>query len=136
MISFDESKTTSGPRGWLVPMALKRVIVPVKQVIDYAVKIRVKPDKTGVDTHNVKTSINPFDEIAIEEAIKLKEKGLVQEVVAVTMGPKSWAEILRKSMALGADRAIHIETDQDLQPLAVAKLLQKVIKNFILNSHK
>eukprot|EP01127_Copromyxa_protea_P002912 TRINITY_DN12831_c0_g1_i1.p1 TRINITY_DN12831_c0_g1~~TRINITY_DN12831_c0_g1_i1.p1 ORF type:complete len:260 (-),score=85.13 TRINITY_DN12831_c0_g1_i1:31-786(-) len=109
-------------------MSLARVLVPVKRTVDYAVKIRVKPDNTGVETKNVKMSTNPFDEIAVEEAVKLKEKGLVKEVVAVTIGPKDAAEILRKLMAVGVDRSIHIETDEDLQPLAVAKVLKKVVE--------
>jgi electron transfer flavoprotein beta subunit len=102
----------------------------VKQTVDFAVKVRVKADKTGVELKDVKMSMNPFDEIALEEAIRLKEKNQAQEVVAVTLGPKSHVEMCRKAMALGADRSIHIETpeqDAPLQPLAVAKVLQKVV---------
>lgn len=107
----------------------QRVLVPVKRVIDYAVKIRVRGDKKGVETANVKMSMNPFDEIAIEEAIRMKEKGLVKEIVAVSMGPATCQETLRTAMAMGADRSIHIETDKELQPLAVAKLLKKLVDN-------
>ena len=105
----------------------QRVLVPVKRVIDYAVKIRVRGDKKGVETANVKMSMNPFDEIAIEEAIRMKEKGLVKEIVAVSMGPTTCQETLRTAMAMGADRSIHVETDKELQPLAVAKLLKKLV---------
>jgi electron transfer flavoprotein beta subunit len=106
---------------------LTRVFVPVKRVVDFAVKIRVKADKSGVETTNVKMSMNPFDEIAIEEAIRLKEKGVAQEVVAITLGPAASQETLRTALALGADKAIHVETDKELQPLAVAKLLQQLV---------
>jgi hypothetical protein len=109
-------------------MSLSRVIVPIKRVVDYSVKIRVKSDKTAVDTANVKMSMNPFDEIALEEAIKMKEKGTVKEVVAVTIGPTAAQETLRTAMAMGADRAVHVETDQEVQPLAVAKLLKKIVE--------
>jgi electron transfer flavoprotein beta subunit len=107
---------------------IARVHVPVKRVVDYAVKIRVKPDKSGVETANVKMSMNPFDEIALEEAIQLKEKGVVQEVVALSIGPKGAEETLRTAMALGADRAVHVEVPEntEVQPLAVAKLLRKL----------
>lgn len=107
-----------------------RVLVAVKRVVDYAVKVRISPDKTGVDLANVKMSMNPFCEIAVEEAIRLKEKKVATEIVAVSIGPKAAQETLRTALAMGADRAIHIETssrtDQVLQPLAVAKLLAKV----------
>merc|ERR1712159_791799 len=103
-----------------------RVLVGVKRVIDYAVKIRVKPDKTGVEKTNVKMSMNPFCEIAVEEAIRLKEDKKAKEVVAVTIGPAKAQETLRTALAMGADRGIHLTTDEDLQPLAVAKLLQAV----------
>eukprot|EP01124_Arcella_intermedia_P018937 TRINITY_DN26061_c0_g1_i1.p1 TRINITY_DN26061_c0_g1~~TRINITY_DN26061_c0_g1_i1.p1 ORF type:complete len:259 (-),score=74.45 TRINITY_DN26061_c0_g1_i1:47-802(-) len=109
-------------------MLLNRVLVPVKRVVDYAVKIRVKPDKSGVETDNVKLSMNPFDEIALEEAIRLKERGIVKEVLAVSLGPAGCAETLRTAMALGADRSIHVETNQELQPLAVAKILMKIVQ--------
>jgi electron transfer flavoprotein beta subunit len=101
-----------------------KILVPVKRVSDYNVKIRVKPDGSGVDLNNVKMSMNPFDEIAVEEAVRLKETGVATEVVAVSCGPKACQETLRTAMAIGADRGIHVDTDADLQPLAVAKLLK------------
>jgi electron transfer flavoprotein beta subunit len=104
-----------------------KVLVPIKRVVDYNVKIRVKPDQSGVDTANVKMSMNPFDEIAVEEAVRLKEKGVATEVVAVTCGLAASAETLRTALAIGADRAILVESDADLQPLAVAKLLQAIV---------
>ena len=104
-----------------------KVIVPVKRVVDYNVKVRVKPDGSGMDTANVKMSMNPFDEIAVEEAMRLKEKGLVTEIVAVSCGVSQCQETLRTAMAIGADRAILVETTQDLQPLAVAKLLKALV---------
>src|SRR5205814_3213463 len=100
--------------------------VPIKRVVDYNVKVRVKADGTGVDTTNVKMSMNPFDEIAVEEAVRLKEKGTATEVVAVSCGPAACQETLRTALAMGADRAILVETDVELQPLAVAKLLKAV----------
>ena len=103
-----------------------KVLVPVKRVIDYNVKVRVKADGTGVDLANVKMAMNPFDEIAMEEAIRLKEAGVATEVVAVSCGVTVCQETLRTAMALGADRGILIETDVELQPLAVAKLLKAV----------
>jgi len=103
-----------------------KILVPVKRVIDYNVKPRVKADGTGVDLANVKMSMNPFDEIAIEEAIRLKEKGAATEIVAVSVGPAKAAETLRTALAMGADRAILIETDEDVEPLAVAKLLKAI----------
>ena len=103
-----------------------KILVPVKRVIDYNVKPRVKADGTGVDLANVKMSMNPFDEIAIEEAIRLKEKGVATEVVAVSIGVAKAQETLRTSLAMGADRAILIQTDEDVEPLGVAKLLAKV----------
>jgi electron transfer flavoprotein beta subunit len=104
-----------------------KVLVPVKRVIDYNVKARVKPDQTGVDLANVKMSMNPFCEIAVEEAVRLKEKGAASEVVAVSVGPTQAQETLRTALAMGADRAILVQTDQDLEPLAVAKVLKAVI---------
>src|SRR5690606_10905303 len=106
-----------------------KVLVPVKRVVDYNVKVRVKSDNTGVDIANVKMSMNPFDEIAVEEAVRLKEKGLVTEVIAVSCGVAQCQETLRTAMAIGADRAILVETpaDLDLQPLAVAKLLKALV---------
>ncbi len=105
-----------------------KVLVPVKRVVDYNVKIRVKADGSGVDTANVKMSMNPFDEIANEEAIRLKEAGKAEEVVAVSLGPAKCQETLRTALAMGADRAIHVQTDDELQPLAVAKLLKAVVE--------
>ena len=104
-----------------------KVLVPVKRVVDYNVKVRVKSDNTGVDIANVKMSMNPFDEIAVEEAVRLKEKGLVTEVIAVSCGVTQCQETLRTAMAIGADRAILIETAEELQPLAVAKLLKALV---------
>jgi electron transfer flavoprotein beta subunit len=104
-----------------------KVLVPVKRVIDYNVKARVKPDQTGVDLANVKMSMNPFCEIAVEEAVRLKEKGAVTEIVAVSIGPIQAQETLRTALAMGADRAILLQSDQDLEPLAVAKALAAVI---------
>ncbi|MCW5229900.1 electron transfer flavoprotein subunit beta/FixA family protein [Verminephrobacter eiseniae] len=104
-----------------------KVMVPVKRVVDYNVKVRVKSDHTGVDIANVKMSMNPFDEIAVEEAVRLKEKGLVTEVIAVSCGVAQCQETLRTAMAIGADRAILVQTDVPLQPLAVAKLLQALV---------
>ena len=104
-----------------------KVLVPVKRVVDYNVKVRVKSDGTGVDIANVKMSMNPFDEIAVEEAVRLKEKGVVTEIVAVTCGVAQCQETLRTAMAIGADRAILIETADELQPLAVAKLLKALV---------
>jgi electron transfer flavoprotein beta subunit len=103
-----------------------KVLVPVKRVIDYNVKPRVKADGTGIDLANVKMSMNPFDEIAVEEAIRLKEKGAASEVIAVSIGPAKAQETLRTALAMGADRAILIQTDDEVEPLAVAKLLAKV----------
>src|SRR3979409_858530 len=104
-----------------------KILVPVKRVVDYNVKIRVRSDGTGVDIANVKMSMNPFDEIAVEEAVRLKEKGVVTEVIAVSCGVTQCQETLRTAMAIGADRAILVETSDDLQPLAVAKLLKALI---------
>ncbi|MDR7331450.1 electron transfer flavoprotein subunit beta/FixA family protein [Roseateles asaccharophilus] len=104
-----------------------KVLVPVKRVVDYNVKVRVKSDGTGVDIANVKMSMNPFDEIAVEEAVRLKEKGAVTEVIAVSCGVTQCQETLRTAMAIGADRAILVETAEELQPLAVAKLLKALV---------
>jgi len=104
-----------------------KVLVPVKRVVDYNVKVRVKSDQTGVDIANVKMSMNPFDEIAIEEAVRLKEKGIATEVIAVSCGLTQCQETLRTAMAIGADRGILVETDVELQPLAVAKLLKAIV---------
>ena len=104
-----------------------KAIVAVKRVVDYNVKVRVKADGTGVETANVKMSMNPFDEIAVEEAIRLKEAGAVTEIIAVSMGLIACQETLRTALAMGADRAILVETDVELQPLAVAKLLKALV---------
>ncbi|MCX7692851.1 electron transfer flavoprotein subunit beta/FixA family protein [Tepidimonas taiwanensis] len=105
-----------------------KILVPVKRVVDYNVKVRVKADGSGVDIANVKMSMNPFDEIAVEEAVRLKEKGVATEVVAVSCGVTQCQETLRTAMAIGADRAILVETDEELQPLAVAKLLKALVE--------
>ena len=104
-----------------------KVIVSVKRVVDYNVKVRVKSDGSGVDIANVKMSMNPFDEIAVEEAVRLKEKGVVTEIIAVSCGVAQCVDTLRTAMAIGADRAILVETTADLQPLAVAKLLKALV---------
>ncbi|MGO8019797.1 electron transfer flavoprotein subunit beta/FixA family protein [Rhizobium leguminosarum] len=103
-----------------------KILVPVKRVIDYNVKIRVKPDGSDVELSNVKMSMNPFDEISVEEALRLKEAGLAQEVVVVSIGPAKAEETLRTALAMGADRAILVETDDTVEPLAVAKILKSV----------
>jgi electron transfer flavoprotein beta subunit len=101
-----------------------KILVPVKRVVDYNVKVRVKADGTGVETAGVKMSMNPFDEIAVEEAVRLKEKGIATEVVAISMGVAACGETIRTALAMGADRGILVQTDVELQPLAVAKLLK------------
>ena len=106
---------------------MMKVLVPVKRVVDFNVKVRVKSDNTGVDIANVKMSMNPFDEIAVEEAVRLKEKGVVTEIIAVSCGVTQCQETLRTAMAIGADRAILVETVDELQPLAVAKLLKALV---------
>jgi electron transfer flavoprotein beta subunit len=103
-----------------------KILVPVKRVIDYNVKIRVKADKTGVETANVKMSMNPFDEIAVEEALRLREAGKCDEVIVVSIGVAQCAETIRTGLAMGADRGIHVKTDLDVEPLGVAKLLKAV----------
>jgi electron transfer flavoprotein beta subunit len=103
-----------------------KVLVPVKRVIDFNVAVRVKADRTGVDLANVKMSINPFDEIAVEEAVRLKEKGLASEVIAASIGPQGASETLRTALAMGADRAILVRHDSEMEPLAVAKVLKAV----------
>ena len=103
-----------------------KVLVPVKRVVDYNVKVRVKADGTGVETANVKMSMNPFDEIAVEEAVRLKEKGVATEIVAVSVGPAKAQETLRTALAMGADRAILVQTDDEVEPLAVAKILKAI----------
>jgi electron transfer flavoprotein beta subunit len=104
-----------------------KILVPIKHVVDYNVKVRVKPDGSGVDTANVKMSMNPFDEIAVEEAVRLREKGVATEVVVVSCGLQACQETLRTALAIGADRAILVDSDADLQPLAVAKLLRAIV---------
>jgi len=104
-----------------------KILVPVKRVVDYNVKVQVKPDQTGVDVANVKMSMNPFDEIAVEEAVRLKEKSVATEVIAVSCGVAQCQETLRTALAIGADRAILVETSEELQPLAVAKLLKALV---------
>ena len=105
-----------------------KILVPVKRVVDYNVKVRVKPDQTGVDLANVKMSMNPFCEIAVEEAIRLKEQGVATEIVAVSIGPAQAQETIRTALAMGADRGILIQTDDTVEPLAVAKLLKGVVE--------
>ncbi|MGE5639033.1 MAG: electron transfer flavoprotein subunit beta/FixA family protein [Clostridia bacterium] len=105
-----------------------KILVSVKRVVDFNVKVRVKADGSGVETANVKMSMNPFDEIAVEEAVRLKEAGAATEIVAVSCGPQACQETLRTALAIGADRAILVETNEELQPLAVAKLLRKVVE--------
>jgi electron transfer flavoprotein beta subunit len=104
-----------------------KILVPVKRVVDYNVKVRVKPDQTGVDLANVKMSMNPFCEIAVEEAIRLKEKGVAEEIVVVSIGPAQAQETIRTALAMGADRGILIQTDDAVEPLAIAKLLKAVV---------
>ena len=105
-----------------------KVLVGVKRVVDYNVKVRVKADRTGVETANVKMSMNPFDEIAVEEAIRMKEAGTADEIVAVSMGARQCQETIRTALAMGADRGIHVLTDEELQPLAVAKLFRALVE--------
>jgi electron transfer flavoprotein beta subunit len=104
-----------------------KLLVPVKRVLDFNVKVRVKADQTGVDLANLKMSMNPFDEIAVEEAVRLKEKGVATDILVVSIGPAQAQDTLRTAMAMGADRALLIQTDEDLQPLAVAKVLKAVV---------
>ena len=104
-----------------------KALVAVKRVVDYNVKIRVKPDNSGVELQNVKMSMNPFDEIAVEEAVRLKEAGTVEEVIAVSIGPSQAQETIRTALAMGADRGILVETDDEVQPLAVAKILKALV---------
>lgn len=104
-----------------------KILVPIKRVVDFNVKVRVKADGSGVDIDNVKMSMNPFDEIAVEEALKLKEAGKATEVIVVTIGVDKAVETLRTAMAMGADRSIHVKTDVNVEPLAVAKILAKIV---------
>jgi electron transfer flavoprotein beta subunit len=121
-------KVATAPRAQPFQDGSMKILVPVKRVVDYNVKIRVKADQSGVDIANVKMSMNPFDEIACEEAIRLKEAGKAAEVVAFSAGESRCQETLRTALAMGADRAIHVETTAELQPLAVAKLLRAVVE--------
>jgi electron transfer flavoprotein beta subunit len=105
-----------------------KVLVPVKRVVDYNVKIRVRPDGSGVELANVKMSMNPFDEIAVEEAVRMKEQGTASEIVAVSIGPQQATETIRTALAMGADRGILVKTDQTVEPLAVAKILKKIVE--------
>jgi len=105
-----------------------KILVPVKRVVDYNVKVRVKADGSGVDLANVKMSMNPFDEIAVEEAVRLKEAGTASEIVAVTIGVQQAQETLRTALAMGADRGIHVKTDETVEPLAVAKILKALVE--------
>ncbi len=105
-----------------------KVLVPVKRVIDYNVKVRVKSDQSGVDLANVKMSMNPFDEISVEEAVRLKEKGVAEEIVVVSIGPQQCQETLRTALAMGADRGILVKTDDTVEPLAVAKILKGIVE--------
>lgn len=105
-----------------------KVLVPVKRVIDYNVKIRVKADETGVETANVKMSMNPFDEISVEEAIRMKESGAADEVIIVSVGPQQSQETIRTGLAMGADRGILVQTDEEIEPLGIAKILKSIIQ--------
>src|SRR3982750_448036 len=105
-----------------------KLLVATKRVVDFNVKVRVRPDGSGVETANVKMSMNPFDEIAVEEAVRLREAGAATEIVVVSCGPQACQETLRTALAIGADRAILVETNEELQPLAVAKLLRAVVQ--------
>jgi len=104
-----------------------KVLVAVKRVIDYNVKIRVKSDETGVETSNVKMSMNPFDEIAVEEGVQMREAGTADELIALSIGPQQAQETIRTALAMGADRGIHIQTDEEIEPLAVAKLMKAIV---------
>jgi electron transfer flavoprotein beta subunit len=114
------------PAVWGPDNAMK-VLVPVKRVVDYNVKVRVKADQTGVDLANVKMSMNPFDEISVEEAVRLKEKGKVSEIIAVSIGPAQAAETIRTALAMGADRGILVKVEGEVEPLAVAKILKAIV---------
>ena len=107
---------------------IMKILVPVKRVVDYNVKIKVKSDKSGIDLENTKMSMNPFDEIAVEEAVKLKEKKICDEIIAISIGSAKSEETLRTALAVGADKGILIETEEDVQPLEVAKILKEIIK--------
>ena len=106
-----------------------KILVPVKRVVDYNVKVRVKPDNTGVDIANVKMSMNPFCEIAVEEAIRLKEKGGVDEIIVASIGPAQAQETIRTALAMGADRGIHVKVDTEVEPLSIAKILKSIVED-------
>ena len=110
-----------------------KILVPIKRVVDYNVKIKVKSDNSGVDLENVKMSMNPFDEIAVEEAVRLKEKKICNEITAISIGSANSEETLRTALAVGADNGILVETEEDIQPLEVAKILKEVIKKIALS---
>ena len=112
-----------------------KILVTVKRVVDFNVKVRAKADGSGVDIANVKMSMNPFDEIAVEQAVRLKEAGVATEIVAVSLGVSQCQETLRTALAMGADRAILVESNAELQPLAVAKLLKAVVAKEVAGSH-
>src|ERR1700722_16260882 len=122
-----DSSAFSVPKSWKRHGLPMKILVPVKRVVDYNVKVRVKSDGSGIETAGVKMSMNPFDEIAVEEAIRLKEKGAATEIIAVSLGVPQCAETIRTALAMGADRGILVETDAELQPLAVAKLLKAIV---------
>ena len=103
-----------------------KILVAVKRVIDYNIKIRVRPDQTGIETANVKMSMNPFDEIAVEEGVRLRENGSAEELIAISVGPKQAQETIRTALAMGADRGIHVETDEEIEPLSIAKILRAI----------
>lgn len=111
----------------LTRSVMEKIIVGIKRVVDYTIKVRIKPDHSGIETANVKMSINPFDEIALEEAIRLKEKGLVQETIAISIGPEGCQESLRAALAMGMDRAIHVVTTLPIEPINVAKILRHFV---------
>jgi len=122
---FYGSPANRGPGKW-GSLDKMKILVAIKRVVDYTVKIRLKPDGSGVETQNVKMSINPFDEIAVEEAIRLKEKGIAQEIVAVSIGPAPSQETIRHALSLGADRGIHVDMPESPEPLTVAKILKAI----------
>ena len=105
-----------------------KILVPIKRVIDYNVKVRVKQDQTGVELANVKMAMNPFDEIAVEQAIRMKEKGLAEEIIVVSLGPQQSQDTIRTALAMGADRGIHVPADHETEPLAIAKILCKIVE--------
>ena len=110
---------------------IMKILVPVKRVVDYNVKIKVKSDNSGVDLENTKMSMNPFDEIAVEEAVRLKEKKICDEIIAISIGSAKSEETLRTALAIGIDKGILIETEEEVQPLEVAKILKEIIKKII-----